>query len=146
MGEKKSVKEDDKCLILKRSKYAFAIMNKFPYNNGHILVAPYRHVKSLEMMKDEEILDMMRLLRETKIILDDIMKPDGYNIGWNIGRSAGAGIEGHAHIHIVPRWNGDTNFMPVFAETKIISESLVATLKKLKKKYDNTRRAGKKRA
>ena len=88
------------------------------------MVAPYRHVKSLEFLSDKEILDMMNLINKTKCILDDTLKPHGYNIGINIGRTAGAGFAGHVHIHIVPRWKGDTNFMPVFGDVKIVSESL----------------------
>ena len=124
IAKKANKKSDKKKLIVKRSTHSFSILNKYPYNNGHVMIVPYRHVKSLEKLKSEEILDMMSLLNDTKKILDDKLKPDGYNIGINLGQSAGAGIKGHIHIHIVPRWNGDTNFMPVFAQTKIISQSL----------------------
>lgn len=110
--------------ILERSKHAFSILNKYPYNNGHIMISPYRHVRAPEILTNDEFLDMFFLIKRTKQILDDILKPHGYNIGMNIGRTAGAGFDGHAHMHIVPRWDGDTNFMPVLGNPKVISESL----------------------
>lgn len=100
------------------------MLNIFPYNNGHMMVSPLRHVKDLSALKAAETLDLFKTLSETKALLNKILKPDGYNIGINISRSAGAGIPGHLHIHIVPRWNGDTNFMPLVAGTKVISQSL----------------------
>ncbi|MCX5678215.1 MAG: HIT domain-containing protein [Candidatus Omnitrophica bacterium] len=120
--------------ILERSEHSFSILNIFPYNNGHVMVAPYRHVKSLELLSSEELLDMMRLVNKTKAILDRKLKPHGYNIGLNIGKTAGAGYAGHLHIHIVPRWTGDTNFMPVTAGSRVISESLDAVYRLLKSK------------
>lgn len=120
--------------ILERSEHSFSILNIFPYNNGHVMVAPCRHVMSLELLSDEELLDIMKLVNKTKIALDKKLKPHGYNIGLNIGRAAGAGYAGHLHIHIVPRWAGDTNFMPLMADTKIVSESLDAMYRLLKKK------------
>lgn len=108
------------------------MLNLYPYNNGHVMVAPYRHVKSLEVLDEEEMADVMRLVNRTKVALDRKLRPDGYNIGLNVGRTGGAGFTGHVHIHIVPRWDGDTNFMPVAAGTKIVSESLDAMCKLLK--------------
>jgi ATP adenylyltransferase len=119
--------------IITRSKYAFSMLNLYPYNNGHVMVSPYRHVKSLELLSESELLDLMSLVNSTKVLLDKKLKPHGYNIGLNIGKIAGAGFAGHVHIHIVPRWTGDTNFMPLIAGTKIISESLDAMYGLLKK-------------
>lgn len=124
---------DEKHHIIRRSKYSFAMLNLYPYNNGHIMVAPYRHVKSLEFLSAKELMDVMSLVNAAKIDLEKELKPDGFNIGLNIGKVAGAGFAGHVHIHIVPRWLGDTNFMPVTAGTKVISESLEAMRKVLKK-------------
>jgi len=129
---KKSTSDDRARCILVRSKFSFSMLNLYPYNNGHVMVAPYRHVKSLEELNDAEIADVMRLVNRTKVALDKKLKPHGYNIGLNIGRVGGAGFAGHVHIHIVPRWEGDTNFMPVTAGTKIVSESLDAMYKLLK--------------
>jgi len=130
---KKANKKRDKTLrILHRSKFCFSILNKYPYNNGHLMIVPYKHVSSLELLSEEALLDMMRLLNKTKMILDDSINPQGYNIGINLGKVAGAGVQGHVHIHIVPRWNGDTNFMPVLGNTKVISESMDALYRRLK--------------
>lgn len=120
--------------ILERSRHSFSMLNLFPYNNGHAMVAPYRHVKSLELLSDEELLDLMSLVNKTKVALDKKIKPHGYNIGLNIGKIGGAGFAGHIHVHIVPRWAGDTNFMPLIADSKVVSESLDAMYKLLKKK------------
>ena len=130
IGERRS--GDKSRYILERSKHSFSMLNLYPYNNGHVMVAPYRHVKSLEELKDAEMADVMRLVNRTKVALDKKLKPHGYNIGLNVGRTGGAGFAGHVHIHIVPRWEGDTNFMPVTAGTKIVSESLDAMYKLLK--------------
>jgi len=120
--------------VIDRSKYSFSILNLYPYNNGHIMVAPYRHVKSLELLSNAEISDLMKLVNKTKIKLDKALKPDGFNIGINLGKVGGAGYAGHLHIHIVPRWVGDTNFMPVLSGTKVVSESLDAMSGLLKKR------------
>ncbi|WP_456450775.1 HIT family protein [Palaeococcus sp. (in: euryarchaeotes)] len=123
---------DRERLILYRGEHAFVIMNNYPYNPGHVMIAPYRHVGKWEELTDEELLDMMKLSQLIIKALKRAMNPDGFNLGVNLGRVAGAGIEDHVHIHIVPRWNGDTNFMPVVADTKIIPESLEETYKELK--------------
>ncbi len=112
--------------VIERTKYSFSMLNLYPYNNGHVMVAPYRHVRSLELLSNTEIADLMRLVIKTKTKLDKLLKPDGYNIGMNLGKTGGAGYAGHIHIHIVPRWEGDTNFMPVLSGVKVISESLDA--------------------
>lgn len=125
--------KDDKNLIVTRGKRCFVIMNLFPYNSGHLMVVPYRHVPTLIELTEEESSEVMSLLKEMTSALQKIMRPDGFNIGSNIGRPAGAGIDEHVHFHIVPRWNGDTNFMPILSDTKMISEDLRATLKKLRR-------------
>jgi len=130
--EKVKEERDEENLILYRGENAFIIMNAFPYNNGHLMVAPYRHVPTLENLDDDELLEVFKLVNFSLKILRKVMKPDGFNIGVNIGRVAGAGIEEHVHVHVVPRWNGDTNFMPVIADTKVISEGLNETYKNLK--------------
>jgi len=126
--------DDKKRLILHRSEHSFVIMNKYPYNNGHIMVAPYKHASGLDLLSEETLMDMMRMINKVKKALDAAIKPHGYNIGANIGRTAGAGFDKHVHMHIVPRWNGDTNFMPVFTNVKVISESLGSLYKRLQGK------------
>lgn len=117
--------------VLLRTKHSLAMLNIFPYNNGHTMVAPLRHLKDLAQLKEAEILDLCQTLNRIKKLLDQALRPDGYNIGINLSRHAGAGIPGHLHIHIVPRWQGDTNFMPVLSDTKVISQSLDELYKQL---------------
>lgn len=126
-------KKDKSNYIITRTRHSFLMMNIYPYNNGHIMVAPYRHVKDFSKLNEEEILDLLQLLKDSQTLLSKALKPDGYNIGINLGRAAGAGYKNHLHIHIVPRWVGDVNFMPVFASTKVVSESLDALYSKLKR-------------
>ncbi len=102
------------------------VLNRFPYNNGHLLVAPRAHKGRLAEMSDAELLDTQRTLQDMHRLLDELMKPDGYNLGLNLGQAAGAGLPGHLHWHLVPRWNGDTNFMPVMTDVKVIAQSLDA--------------------
>lgn len=118
--------------IIGRSRHSFAMLNLYPYNNGHVMIAPYRHVKSLEMLNKAELADLIDLMNKVKVVIDKKLKPDGFNIGINIGKIGGAGFAGHVHIHIVPRWAGDTNFMPLVANTKVVSESLEAMVELLK--------------
>ena len=118
--------------VIHRALHSFSMLNLFPYNNGHVMVAPYRHVNSLELLSDAELTDLMKLVNKTKTNLDKKLKPHGYNIGLNIGKVAGAGFPGHIHIHVVPRWTGDTNFMPVTGNAKVMAESLDALRKLLK--------------
>jgi len=106
-------RKDYSNLVILRSKYCFVILNIYPYNNGHMMVVPNRHIKDLEKLSRDEVLDLTATMIKTKNIIKDILRPDGFNIGINIGKVAGAGVKSHLHIHIVPRWNGDTNFMPV---------------------------------
>ncbi len=124
--------EDEKHLILHRGKYCFVILNAFPYNPGHLMVVPYRHTAELPGLKPEELAEMMSLCQTAHLVLTAVMKPQGFNLGMNLGKVAGAGIDGHLHMHVVPRWNGDTNFMPVLGEVRVISEALNSTWKRLK--------------
>jgi len=119
-------KKDKKNFIVNRTKYGYSVLNIYPYNNGHMLIVPYRHVLDLSDLKREERDDLFDLLEETKALLDKTMHPDGYNIGINLGKAAGAGFPKHVHIHLVPRWEGDVNFMPVTGHTKVVSQSLKA--------------------
>ncbi|MDO8525873.1 MAG: HIT domain-containing protein [Candidatus Omnitrophota bacterium] len=118
--------------LIYKSKHSFSMLNLYPYNNGHVMVAPYRHVKSLELLTDSELFDLMKLVNKTKVKIDKLLSPHGFNIGLNIGKVGGAGFTGHVHIHVVPRWVGDTNFMPVTGNTRIMSESLDAMRKLLR--------------
>lgn len=118
---------------LLKTRYSIAVLNLFPYNNGHILVSPLRHVGKIEQLKDEEIVDMFKVINSLQRKLQSALNPDGFNIGINLGKAAGAGITAHLHIHIVPRWIGDTNFIPVLYNTKVISQSLDELFRKLKK-------------
>jgi ATP adenylyltransferase len=111
-------------LILHRTALSAVVLNKFPYNNGHLLVAPLAHKARLDQLSVDELLDLQLTLRKMQAEIERTMKPDGFNIGLNLGRVAGAGLPGHLHWHIVPRWNGDTNFMPVFTDTRVIVQSL----------------------
>ena len=124
---------DDDRLIVTRGKCCYVIMNLFPYNSGHLMVVPYRHISALIDLTDEESLEVMSFLKKMSKVLQAVSHPDGFNIGSNVGRVAGAGIDQHIHFHIVPRWNGDTNFMPILADTKMISEDMKETLMKLRK-------------
>ncbi len=122
--QKPKQKKDHINYIVERKKYVYSLLNIFPYNNGHVLIAPLRHVAELGELNDEEKLELLDLVIETTKILKAKLKPHGFNIGMNVGKAAGAGIDSHLHVHVVPRWNADTNFMPVLTETKIISQSL----------------------
>jgi len=123
---------DDERLIVTRGRLCYVMMNLYPYNSGHLMIVPYRHISALTDLTDEESLEAMQLLKRMSSALMDVSHPDGFNIGANIGRGAGAGIDQHIHFHIVPRWNGDTNFMPILADTKIVSEDMKETLRKLR--------------
>jgi len=127
---------EKKQYVLKETQHAMVMLNLFPYNPGHLMVAPKRHVANLEDLTDEELKEIMELTQKSVKVLKEIANPDGFNIGINIGRVAGAGFEGHIHIHIVPRWNGDTNFMPIIGETKVIPEGIEKTFKKLKPYFE----------
>ena len=117
-------KNDKKNLVFLRSKHSFAVLNLYPYNNGHALIVPRKHVNDIDKLSPEDMADLFDLLLKVKKRLKKVLKCEGFNIGINLGRVAGAGIPGHVHIHIVPRWNGDVNFMPSVSGTKVISQSL----------------------
>ncbi len=125
--------EDQKHLILVRGKYCFAILNLYPYNNGHTMVVPNRHLDSIEKMSSDERLDWLNVTERVIRVLKKNMKSHGFNVGMNLGRAAGAGVPGHLHLHIVPRWEGDHNFMPVLGSSKVISESLKSAYQILSK-------------
>ena len=116
--------DDRNNLVLWRSEHAMTIFNRFPYNNGHLLIAPYRHIASMEDASDEELFEMTKLIREAQKALAIAIEPHGFNVGMNFGRCAGAGLPDHMHIHVVPRWNGDTNFMAISGQTDVISQGL----------------------
>jgi len=127
---------DRENLILYRGKTAFVMLNSYPYNPGHLMIAPYEHTANMYDLSDEKLLEINRLLRYSIRLITECMHPDGFNVGLNLSRVAGSGVPDHIHWHVVPRWNGDTNFMPVIADTKVIPESLQATYDKLKKKME----------
>ena len=111
-------------LTVRRGKTAFALLNRYPYNNGHLLISPLRHEGRFEALTPEETAEILALTVEAKLALDRLMAPHGYNLGANLGRAAGAGVEDHFHLHLVPRWSGDTNFMTAVGSTKVIPQSL----------------------
>jgi len=123
--------DDEEHLVVHRGERAFVLLNKFPYASGHLMVAPYRHGANFPDLDDAEALEVHRLATEGVAALTDVFHPEGFNLGWNIGRVAGAGIVDHGHLHVVPRWGGDTNFMPVLADVCVVPEHLIATRSKL---------------
>ncbi len=127
---------DRKNLLLARSEFSFAVLNRFPYNSGHTMVIPRRHSADFPALPEQESADLHRLLQLSISALQEGYRPDGFNIGMNLGRSAGAGIADHLHYHLVPRWVGDTNYMPLLAETKIIVEHLMQSYDKLRVIFD----------
>jgi ATP adenylyltransferase len=131
---------DAESFILFRSKDSFIMMNIYPYNTGHLMVIPYRHAETLEDLPNRVLVDLIRQTKTALQVLRQAFAPGGFNVGMNLGKAAGAGIEEHLHIHIVPRWNGDTNFMPLLADTKVIPQDLrdtYATLSALFQKIDS---------
>ena len=123
--------DDRGVLILARRPTAFAVLNRYPYNNGHTLIVPNAHKGRMDDLTDDEMLGLMTLTRDVMALLERSMRPDGFNVGFNFGRTAGAGLPEHLHLHIVPRWNGDTNFMPVLGDTKVIPQALEAVYERL---------------
>jgi ATP adenylyltransferase len=122
---------DEELLVVHRGDTAFVLLNRFPYASGHLMVAPYRHIGEFGGLTDAEALETHRLAAGGIAALADTFTPEGYNVGWNIGRVAGAGVVDHIHLHLVPRWSGDTNFMPVLADVKVLPEHLTETRAKL---------------
>jgi len=114
-------------LIVHRGTEVYAILNRFPYNSGHLLVAPYRHVGDLAELTDSERHELIDMVAEGKRVLQELLRPEAFNVGFNLGKAAGAGVAEHLHCHLVPRWNGDTNFMPVLSDTRCVPEALNAT-------------------
>ncbi len=129
--EKEFSAEDDYMVVYRGAK-AFVMLNAFPYTSGHILIAPYRHTSDMSSLEDNLLLEISKLMVISKEVITDVMKPNGFNIGYNIGSSAGAGLEDHLHLHIVPRWSGDTNFMSVLANSRVIPQALSDTARILK--------------
>jgi ATP adenylyltransferase len=130
-------RDDEKNLVVWRVAHCFVIMNRFPYNSGHVMIVPNRQVADVQDLNRAELTEIMQTAQKAMKALDTLMHPQGYNFGANFGRAAGAGIDEHIHFHIVPRWNGDTNFMPVLSDTKLISEDIHVTWDKLRKLLDN---------
>jgi ATP adenylyltransferase len=122
---------DEERLVVHRGEEALVLLNKFPYSSGHLMVASYRHIGDFGDLTDEEALEIHRLAERGLAALAETYRPQGYNLGWNLGRVAGAGIVDHVHLHVVPRWAGDTNFMPVLADVKVLPEHLAATRRRL---------------
>jgi len=131
--------DDRRNLILARGRLSFVIMNKFPYNNGHLMVAPIRHTGDFGSLTADETGEIFAFVQAFVGVFHGVMKPHGFNIGLNLGKTAGAGVEDHLHVHVVPRWDGDTNFMPVIGEVKVISEHIQSTYDKLLDAYQITK-------
>lgn len=117
----------DKSLVLHEGTSCYVIMNKYPYNSGHVLIVPFRHISDIEDMSKEEKMEMIDLMDRSVRIMKEVMNPEGFNIGMNVGKAGGAGIESHLHLHIVPRWPGDTNFVTVLGEVRVIPENVEQT-------------------
>ncbi len=128
-------------LLLWRGRYCFIILNLYPYNNGHLMVVPNRHLSALEALAGEEQAEMMTFARLSEMALNEAYRPHGINVGINLGKAAGAGIENHLHMHFVPRWSGDTNFMTAVADTRVLPEELAATVARLRPVFERLSRA-----
>ena len=133
--EKPKEDDDEANYILYRGDKNFVMMNSYPYNPGHLLIVPYRHVANLDELSNEELHEQIEIVSRSIKVLRQAVDPDGFNLGTNVGRFAGAGIADHVHSHVVPRWQGDTNFMPVIADIRVIPEALADTYEKLKGKF-----------
>jgi ATP adenylyltransferase len=129
-------REDERNLILYRGALAFVVMNLFPYNTGHLMVVPLRHTGDFASLTEHEHLEFMQLVAHSQAVLASCMSPHGFNIGMNLGRASGAGIVDHLHYHVVPRWAGDANFMSAISDTKVMSEGLPETWRRLKEGFD----------
>ena len=132
-GYQENPDRDKDNLVLWRTSNCIVVFNKFPYNNGHLLIAPCRHIATLDEATDDELLELTKLCRDCQTVLTAAISPHGFNIGMNFGRCAGAGLPDHMHIHVVPRWDGDTNFMAVCSDTDVVSQSMTELLGLLKK-------------
>lgn len=129
--------EDEANLVLVREKSCYAVLNSFPYTGGHLMIVPYKQVADFDGLTDEELADLLKLTRKCQNALQKVMRPEGFNIGVNLGKVAGAGIIEHLHIHVVPRWGGDTNFMPVLAQTSVLPEALQEVAARLRAALQN---------
>jgi len=129
-------RSDEEALILARGKHSYVIMNLYPYNTGHVMVVPYRHVPDIVDLNEEELKEISFFIKISLKAIREVYKPHGFNIGVNLGRVAGAGIEEHVHVHIVPRWNGDTNFMPVIAGVKVVSQDVAESYRMLRPVFE----------
>ena len=136
--EKPALRQDGKTFILWRGRHSYVLMNIYPYNNGHLLIAPYRHIAAIEDLPETILLDMLRLLQRSIKAIRKAYAPEGFNIGVNQGKVAGAGIEHHIHLHVVPRWSADTNFMPLLGETRVLPQHLKASYARLKAAFTAT--------
>lgn len=130
-------KKDEKNLVVWRGKHCYLVLNLYPYNSGHLMIVPYKHTPDLAGLSDAENKEMMQATLKAMRALEKVSSPQGFNFGANIGRAAGAGIDQHVHFHVVPRWSGDTNFMPVLSDTKLISEDMKKTWRNLVKAVGN---------
>jgi len=130
--------DDEASLVVFRGRESFVLMNRFPYNSGHLMILPVRHTSDFQSLTPSETIETMELLRASELALKELSHPQGFNIGMNLGRVSGAGIDGHLHWHIVPRWNGDTNFLPILAEVKVVSEDMERQWKKLHEIFPGT--------
>jgi Diadenosine tetraphosphate (Ap4A) hydrolase and other HIT family hydrolases len=133
---KGSQQQDRENHVIHRGPLTFVILNLYPYTTGHLMIAPYEHIASLEPASEATVKEMMQMARLAEIHLRQVYQPQGFNIGMNLGESAGAGVPGHIHLHVLPRWSGDTNFMTTVAETRVLPESLDVTFDKLKKAFE----------
>jgi ATP adenylyltransferase len=136
-NEQKNLESGEEALIIYRGKTCFVIVNRFPYNSGHMMVSPYRHIGDLEKLTAEERHELMDLCVDCKKVLTAAMYPDAFNVGFNLGNAAGAGLADHLHMHIVPRWNGDTNFMPVLDDTRCVPEAIEKTAELLRNTWES---------
>jgi ATP adenylyltransferase len=132
---KPSLGDDAAARIVTRGERAFVMLNTYPYNNGHVMISPYEHLPSIEGLSDESLLDVMHLTQRSLAALREAYSPEGFNIGVNQGKVAGAGVEGHVHVHVVPRWGADTNFMPVIGATRVLPQSLDDSWKALSRHF-----------
>ena len=129
--------DDHSRLIVARGEHSYVIMNRYPYSNGHLMVSPYRHLSDPAELENHEILEIHHLMIRSQRALRDVCAAQGYNVGWNIGKAAGAGIADHIHMHIVPRWAGDSNFMPILADTRVIPQHIEGTYALLAKAFED---------
>jgi ATP adenylyltransferase len=129
-------------LVLVRGRFSYVILNLYPYNNGHLMVVPNRHVGSLAAASEDELSEIMRFVRDAEVALGEAYQPQGINVGINLGRAAGAGIVDHVHVHLVPRWTGDTNFISVIGETRVLPEDLGQVARRLRPIFERLLRAG----